>query len=122
MSEYNNQESSSCNNLMQVEDKVFKGIMIFNLIRMGLSAGLILLTFKELMLLMTNGYLFYGLLSIGTVVLCLGIAIGTAIGVATDSLAIYMPIGLSIGMCFGSLIDAQKRKKAKDSSADEEAE
>lgn len=54
--------------------------------------------------------------------MCLGIAIGTAIGVATDSLAIYMPIGLSIGMCFGSLIDAQKRKKAKDSSADEEAE
>jgi hypothetical protein len=29
------------------------------------------------MLLMTNGYLFYGLLSIGTVVLCLGIAIAT---------------------------------------------
>ena len=77
MSEYNNQESSSCNNLMQVEDKVFKGIMIFNLIRMGLSAGLILLTFKELMLIMTNGFLFYGLLSIGTVVLCLGIAIAT---------------------------------------------
>ena len=54
--------------------------------------------------------------------MCLGMSIGTAIGVATDNLSIYMPIGMSIGLCIGSLIDAQKRKKAKDTSKDEEVQ
>lgn len=77
MSEYNNLENPKYTNLMQVEDKVFKGIMIFNLIRMGLSSGLLLLSIENLMILMTNGYLFYGLLSIASIVLCLGIALLT---------------------------------------------
>ena len=54
--------------------------------------------------------------------MCLGMSIGTAIGVATDNLSIYMPIGMSIGLCIGSLIDEQKRKKAKDTSKDEEVQ
>ena len=54
--------------------------------------------------------------------MCLGMSIGTAVGVATDNLSIYMPIGMSIGLCIGSLIDAQKRNKAKDAPNDEEAE
>ena len=54
--------------------------------------------------------------------MCLGMSIGTAIGVATDNLSIYMPIGMSIGLCIGSLIDAQKRNKAKDAPNDEETE
>ena len=54
--------------------------------------------------------------------MCLGMSIGTAFGVATDNLSIYMPIGMSIGLCIGSLIDAQKRKKAMDTSKDEEAQ
>ena len=54
--------------------------------------------------------------------MCLGISVRTAIGVATDNLSIYMPIGMSIGLCIGSLIDAQKRNKAKDAPKDEETE
>ena len=54
--------------------------------------------------------------------MCLGMSIGTAIGVATDNLSIYMPVGISIGLCIGSLIDAQKRNKAKDAHNDEETE
>ena len=54
--------------------------------------------------------------------MCLGMSMGTAIGVATDNLSIYMPIGMSIGLCIGSLIDAQKRNKAKDAPYDEETE
>ena len=53
--------------------------------------------------------------------MCLGMSIGTTVGVATDNLSIYMPIGMSIGLCIGSLIDAQKRKNAKDTPSDEEA-
>ena len=54
--------------------------------------------------------------------MCLGMSIGTAIGVVTDNLYICMPIGMSIGLCIGSLIDAQKRNKAKDAPNDEETE
>ena len=54
--------------------------------------------------------------------MCLGMSLGTAIGVATDNLSIYMPVGISIGLCIGSLIDAQRRNKAKDAHNDEETE
>ena len=54
--------------------------------------------------------------------MCLGYAIGTAIGVATDNRAMCMCLGISFGLCIGSLIDAQNRKKVKDTRKDEEAE
>ena len=103
MSEYNNLENSNYSNLMQVEDKVFKGIMIFNLIRMGLSSGLLLLSIENLMMLMTNGYLFYGLLSIGTVVLCLGIAIATIQLRKQTVLLQVILMGLTVLMIFSNI-------------------
>ena len=46
--------------------------------------------------------------------MCLGMSVGTALGAAMDNMGVYMCIGLSIGMCIGALVDAKKRKEAKD--------
>lgn len=50
--------------------------------------------------------------------MCLGLSVGMAIGAASDNMPIGMCLGLSIGMCLGTALDAQNRKKDKESEKD----
>ncbi len=50
--------------------------------------------------------------------MCIGISVGGAIGTALDHIAIGMCMGLSVGVCFGVTIDSMRKKKAEDTSED----
>ena len=50
--------------------------------------------------------------------MCLGLSVGMAIGAASDNMPIGMCLGMSIGMCLGTALDAQNRKKDKESEKD----
>ena len=91
-------ENTSYKTLFQVEDKVFKGLMIFNVIRMCLSIAMTTMSIQSVLYLMANGYLFYGLLSLVSIVLCFGIVL-TTIGLKKETVLLQMILmGLTVLM------------------------
>ena len=47
-------------------------------------------------------------------VLCIGLAVGTAIGAATHNIGMWMPIGLAVGLGLGLMLDHKNPDEHKD--------